>query len=149
MKIGDRIPVITALNHEGSATRIHPDELKGPIVIYFYPKDDTPGCIKEACAFRDHYETFMDAGVQVFGISADSVESHRHFKSKYNLPFTLLSDPDKSICKEFKVPTNLLGLILGRVTYVIDETGNVVHLFNSQLKAVEHVAESLKALNRL
>ncbi len=149
MKIGDRIPVITALNHEGSATRIHPDELDKPVVIYFYPKDDTPGCIKEACAFRDYYEAFTDAGVQVFGVSADSVESHRHFKSKYNLPFTLLSDPDKSIRRQFKVPSNLLGLIPGRVTYVIDRTGKVVHCFNSQLKAEEHVTESLKALNKL
>lgn len=149
MNIGDRIPMVTALNHEGTATKIHPDELKGPLVIFFYPKDDTPGCIKEACAFRDHFEAFTDAGVNVYGISADSVEAHRHFKSKYNLPFTLLSDHDKSIRKQFKVPSNLLGLIPGRVTYVVDQKGEVVHFFNSQLKAEEHVLEALKALNKL
>lgn len=149
MKIGERIPAFQALDHEGKAVSIDPDELKHPIVIYFYPKDDTPGCTKEACSFRDEYETFSDANVEVYGISADSVEDHRHFRSKHRLPFTLLSDPDNAIRKQFGVRGNLLGLLPGRVTFVIDANGTVVHQFNSQLNAVKHVQESLDAIAKL
>lgn len=149
MKIGERIAPFQALDHEGKAVSIDPDELKNPIVIYFYPKDDTPGCTKEACTFRDAYESFTEANVEVYGISADSVEDHRHFRSKHRLPFTLLSDPDNAIRKQFKVKGNLLGLIPGRVTFVIDEDGKVAHTFNSQLNAAQHVHEALKVIEQL
>jgi peroxiredoxin Q/BCP len=117
-----------------------------PLVIYFYPKDDTPGCTKEACSFRDSYESFQDMGARVIGISADDVASHKAFAVKYRLPFDLLSDPGNAVRKQFGVPADLFGLIPGRVTYVFDRQGVCVKVFNAQLQAEQHMTEALKAL---
>ncbi|MCB0473300.1 MAG: peroxiredoxin, partial [Flavobacteriaceae bacterium] len=116
------------------------------MVIYFYPKDDTPGCTKEACAFRDAYESFTDLGVKVIGISADSVESHKNFAEKYRLPYTLLADTGNEVRQSFGVPKSLMGLLPGRVTYVINRKGKVIYIFNSQLAAKKHITEALNAL---
>jgi peroxiredoxin Q/BCP len=116
-------------------------------VIYFYPKDDTPGCTKEACSFRDSYEEFTDRNVKVIGISADDVESHSNFAKKYNLPFTLLADVDNEVRNLFGVKGNVFGLIPGRVTYVVDKTGVIIYVFQSQLKAERHITEALQALD--
>ena len=118
------------------------------VVVYFYPKDDTPGCTKEACTFRDQYADFSDAGAEVFGISSDSPASHRAFSAKHELPFTLLSDPGGKVRAAFGVPATL-GLLPGRVTYVIDKQGVIRHAFNSQLSPARHVAEALQVLGRL
>jgi peroxiredoxin Q/BCP len=118
------------------------------VVVYFYPKDDTPGCTKEACSFRDQYADFSDAGAEVLGISSDSPASHRAFAAKHELPFTLLSDPDGRVREAFRVPATL-GLLPGRVTYVIDKQGVIRHAFNSQLSPARHVAEALQVLGRL
>ena len=127
------------------------DQVKGKhiLVIYFYPKDDTPGCTKEACSFRDQFEDLTDAGAFVIGISSDSPESHRQFRSKYRLPFTLLSDPDKKVRDLFGVPSSLMGLLPGRVTYIIDRNGVIRHVFNSQLNAVQHVEEASRIIKQL
>lgn len=146
LKEGDTIPVITAKNDEGTLTTIDPKTLSGAKVIYFYPKDDTPGCTKEACSFRDSYEAFTDMNVEVIGISADSVESHRNFKAKHRLPFTLLSDESNVIRKQFGVKTNLFGLLPGRVTYVVNQEGTIINLFSSQLNMEKHVSEALESL---
>jgi thioredoxin-dependent peroxiredoxin len=98
---------------------------KKSLVLFFYPKDDTPGCTREACSFRDHYEAFLDAGAEVIGISGQSVESHKNFAQKHNLKYHLLSDEGNKVRKLFGVPTNLFGLLPGRVTYVADKTGKV------------------------
>ena len=119
------------------------------LIIYFYPKDDTTGCTKEACSFRDQYEDFKDNGAEVIGISSDSVNSHNKFAQKHNLSFILLSDKGSIVRKLFGVPTNFMGLIQGRVTYVIDKKGEVVHIFNSQLQTSKHIKESLEALKKL
>ncbi len=119
------------------------------MVIYFYPKDDTPGCTKEACTFRDQYEDFVAAGAQVVGISADSPESHRQFAAKYRLPFLLLSDRQNTVRSLFGVKGDLFGLIPGRVTFVADAQGIVRHVFSSQLNATRHVAEALEVIKRL
>jgi peroxiredoxin Q/BCP len=111
-------------------------------VVYFYPKDDTPGCTKEACSFRDSFEDFTDAGAVVVGISSDSVASHRAFVDKHGLPFTLLADEDGSVRRQWGVGRTL-GLIPGRVTFVIDPDGVVRHSFSSQLKPTAHIAEAL------
>jgi peroxiredoxin Q/BCP len=116
-----------------------------PVVLYFYPKDDTPGCTLEACAFRDQYEDFVEAGAEVIGVSSDSSASHQKFASRHRLPFTLLSDADGALRKRYGVPSTF-GLLPGRVTYVIDAEGVVRHVFNSQLAATQHVAEALDAL---
>lgn len=122
---------------------------KKNLVIYFYPKDDTPGCTAEACAFRDQFEVFEDADAMIIGISAQSVESHLNFAKKYNLNFTLLSDNGNQVRKLFGVPSNLFGLFAGRVTYIVNKEGKVIFTFNSQTKAEKHVAEALRILNEI
>ena len=118
-------------------------------MIYFYPKDDSPGCTKEACSFRDQFEVFKEADAVIIGISGQSVKSHKEFAEKHRLNFTLLSDEGDKIRKQFGVPTNLLGLLPGRVTYIADKTGKVIFIFNSQTKATEHVDEALRILKGL
>lgn len=127
------------------------DSVKGKknLVIYFYPKDDSPGCTKEACYFRDQFEVFQQADAMIIGISGQSVESHKKFAEKYRLSFTLLSDQGNKVRKLFGVPTNLFGILPGRVTYVVDKTGTVVHVFNSQGQATRHVDEALRILGDL
>jgi peroxiredoxin Q/BCP len=119
-----------------------------PVVLFFYPKDNTPGCTKQACAFRDDYEEFRKLDAEVIGISSDSVDSHRSFAAKHNLPFTLLSDEGGRVSKLYGVP-NTLGLFPGRVTYVIDEECVVRHIFSSQLGVERHVGEALLALESI
>lgn len=146
MKIGDLVPDFSLPDQDWNV--VHSKDLIGePFVIFFYPKDDTPGCTKQACAFRDHFGEFEEKGVRVIGISADNPESHREFKSKNNLPFSLLSDKNKDVLKAFNVSSNLFGLLPGRATYIFDEHGVLIHSFRSQLNMEKHVEESLQALN--
>ncbi|WP_373071997.1 peroxiredoxin [Zeaxanthinibacter enoshimensis] len=118
---------------------------KKPMVIFFYPKDNTPGCTKEACAFRDSYQDFTDLGAEVIGISSDSSSTHRRFGARYNLPFTLLSDPDGKVRKQFRVRGHLLNLLPGRETYVVNKEGKVVMVYNN-LNASNHMEKALDAL---
>lgn len=147
IEIGDTVPTFSLLDQNGKMIKID-TTLGKPMIIYFYPKDDTPGCTKEACTFRDEFENFTDLGAMVIGISADSVESHKNFEEKYNLPFTLLADTENDVRKLFGVPNNLF-VIPGRVTYVVNNQGIVVHVFNSQLGAKKHISESLQKLKEL
>ena len=142
--IGDKIPFFTALDNNGNIFEIK-DYLGKPLVIYFYPKDDTPGCTAQACSFRDQYEDFKELGAEVIGISSDSVLSHQKFVSKFNLPFILLSDFDKKIRKAFGVSRDYLGLIDGRTTYVVDEKGIVQYIFDST-SSKKHITEALAIL---
>ena len=148
LKVGDRVPYFTLSNEAGKEIAIK-DHIGHPLVIYFYPKDDTPGCTREACSFRDHYEEFEEIGARIFGISSDSPESHKAFKEKYQLPYSLLSDSEKIVQKLFGVKKNFLGLIDGRVTYVVDRNGIVVHIFDSQLQPRKHIKEALDILKTL
>lgn len=143
---GDKLPAFTLLNQKGEW--VSPSNFVGKkaMVIYFYPMDDTPGCTAEACAFRDHFQQFLDQDVMVFGISADSVQKHSDFAAKYQLTFDLLSDPDNKVRKLFGVPKSMLGFLPGRVTYVFNKAGECVHVFNSQLYVKQHVLEALAAL---
>ncbi len=122
---------------------------KKNLVIYFYPKDDSPGCTKQACSFRDQFEVFREADALIIGISSGSVKSHKEFAAKYNLNYTLLSDEGNHVRKLFGVPTNFLGLVPGRVTYVVNKEGKVVFIFNSQMNAEQHVTEALQILKAL
>ena len=148
VQVGDRAPVFTLPNQSGALVNLTDLLGQKPIVLYFYPKDDTPGCTAESCAFRDSYEIFQEAGAEVIGISADTPASHQQFASKYRLPFTLLSDTDNRVRKLYGVPATLF-VLPGRVTYVIDREGIVRHIFNSQLDFNAHVQESLSALRGL
>lgn len=118
------------------------------VVVYFYPKDDTPGCTKESCAFRDQFTAFSDAGAEVLGISSDSEASHKAFAEKYRLPFRLLADRGGKVRNAYKVPSTF-GLLPGRVSFVIDKSGVIRHAFNSQMNATQHVAEALRVLSSL
>lgn len=146
IKIGSTIPPFTLSDQNGQTFDIKSVLGKKNLVIYFYPKDDTPGCTKEACSFRDQFEVFTEADAVIIGISGQSVESHRKFAEKHRLPFTLLSDEGDKIRKLFGVPTNFLGLLPGRVTYVADKRGKVIYVFNSQMQSSKHVEEALRTL---
>jgi peroxiredoxin Q/BCP len=118
---------------------------RGPLVLYFYPKDETPGCTREACAFRDAFADFADAGASVAGVSSDDPASHARFAERHHLPFTLLSDPKGELAKKFGVKKTF-GILPGRVTFVIDPGGVVRYAFSSQIAPEQHVAEALRIL---
>jgi len=118
---------------------------KKEIVLYFYPKDNTPGCSAEACAFRDNYEVFKEHRAEVIGISSDTADSHKDFASKHSLPFILLSDIEGEVREAYGVPSTF-GLLPGRVTYIIDKTGTIRHIFSSQFNPKKHVDEALAIL---
>eukprot|EP01018_Ginkgo_biloba_P000312 Gb_08328 [translate_table: standard] len=120
-----------------------------PVVLYFYPADESPGCTKEACAFRDSYEKFKKSGAEVIGVSADSPQSHKDFANKYRLPFTLLSDEGNKVRKEWGIPGDLLGSLPGRQTYVIDKNGVVQLVYNNQFQPEKHIEETLNLLQSL
>jgi peroxiredoxin Q/BCP len=119
---------------------------KKNVVLYFYPKDETPGCTAEACSFRDNWEEVKKYDAVVVGVSSDSVESHKQFKMRHSLPFTLVSDPDKNIRKLYDVKGSLMP---PRVTFVIDKEGVIRHVYDSQLNATAHVKEALSALKKI
>jgi peroxiredoxin Q/BCP len=148
VRVGDPAPNFTLPSQSGDTVSLSDLIGKKVIVLYFYPKDDTPGCTTEACAFRDSYEDFKDAGAEVIGVSSDSEESHRQFATKYRLPFILLSDRNGDLRKLYGVPATL-GLLPGRVTYVIDKQGIVRHIFSSQFAPEKHIAEAIKTLQAL
>lgn len=142
---GAAAPDFELPDQNGGLVRLSGFRGKSPVVIYFYPKDDTTGCTIEACKFRDEFKKFLAAGAEVIGISDDSTQSHGKFVSKYKLPFTLLSDKGGSVRKLYGVKKTF-GVIPGRVTFVIDRAGVVRHTFSSQSQAARHVEEALKAL---
>ena len=121
---------------------------KKNIVLYFYPKDESVGCTKEACSFRDSYEELTSLGAEVLGVSGQSVESHKSFATHYGLPFILLSDEDNKVRKLYGVPSTM-GIIPGRVTYIIDKKGVVRSIFSSQTQATKHVQEATDTLKQL
>jgi thioredoxin-dependent peroxiredoxin len=146
VKVGDRAPDFTLPTQKtGESFQLYDMIGKSAIVLYFYPKDDTPGCTAEACSFRDSYEAFQEAGAEVVGVSSDSEASHQRFANKYKLPYILLSDLGGVVRKFYGVPTTF-GLIPGRVTYVIDKEGIVRHIFSSQFAPEQHIVEAIRAL---
>ena len=148
LKIGDIVPNFTARDSHGEVFESQSVLGRKPLVIYFYPKDNTPGCTTEACSFRDQYEDFKDLGAEVIGISSDSVKSHHKFSKKHELPFILLSDEDKKMRQLFGVKNNLFGLLPGRVTYIIDRNGVVIYIFDS-MNAARHIEKALEKIKEL
>ena len=145
--VGDAAPDISLPTQTGEETSL--SQFRGRVVVlYFYPKNETTVCTKEACAFRDAYEDFVQAGAVVIGVSGDSVESHQAFAAHHRLPFLLLCDASGKLRKAFGVPKTL-GVLPGRVTYVIDKQGIVRHVFTSQLDAEEHVRQARDVARRL
>lgn len=145
---GEPAPDFELVDQRGETVRLSAIRGTANIVLFFYPKDNTPVCTQEACLFRDNYDGMKDADAVVFGISADSPASHRAFADKHQLSYSLLSDPDNEVRSRYGVPKTL-GMLPGRVTFVIDKGGIVRHVTNAQLSAQRHVDEALAALARL
>jgi peroxiredoxin Q/BCP len=144
-KPGAAAPDFELEDQHGGSVRLSDFKGKGPVVIYFYPKDDTGGCTTEACSFRDQFERFQAVGAAILGISSDDVEAHRKFATKHKLPFTLLSDTGGRVRNQYGV-SKTLGVMPGRSTIVIDKEGVVRHVFTSQFEFTKHCDEAIKAL---
>ena len=145
--VGDLAPDLKLATQQGE-TSLGALCARGPLVLYFYPRSDTPACTLEACGFRDAYEAFVDAGATVVGVSSDSADTHRRFAERHHLPFLLASDPDFRVHEAFGA-LKLLGLLPGRVTYVLDRARVVQHVFESQMFPKRHVLEALEVVQRL
>ena len=144
IQIGDKIPEFSLEDQDGNIFDIKEYLGRKKLVIYFYPKDGSLSCTRQACYFRDLSDVFEETGAMVIGISQQSVESHKMFAESNNLNFTLLSDPDNKVRKLFGASSKLFGLVPGRVTYVADRSGKVVYRLDSQQNVQKHVDEALK-----
>jgi peroxiredoxin Q/BCP len=148
VKVGDKAPDFTLPSQMGDKVKLSEYLGKKNVVLYFYPKDESPGCTKEACSFRDNYQELTSLGAEVLGVSGQSIESHASFATHYGLPFLLLSDADNKIRELYGVPSTM-GVLPGRVTYIIDKQGIVRSIFVSQTHAERHVQEATKALKEI
>ena len=152
LKVGDKAPAFSLKDAAGKTVKL--SDFKGKkVVLYFYPKDDTPGCTKEACGFRDDHTILQERGIVVLGVSADGQASHQKFIQKYSLPFTLLSDPDHSVMEKYGAwgEKNMYGKIVTgvlRSTFIIDEQGKLAHIFR-RVKTDTHSQDVLKVIEKL
>ncbi|HPC97664.1 MAG TPA: peroxiredoxin [Bacteroidales bacterium] len=146
LKTGDKVPLFSLPDQDGKLFDIGSLLGRRNLVIFFYPQDESPACTREVCYFRDLYDAFIEANAEVIGISGQSVDSHNAFAGKNLLPYRILSDEGNRIRKLFGVPSFLFGTLPGRVTYIIDSEGKIVHVFSSQLRPEKHADEALKIL---
>ena len=147
LKVGEKAPTISLRDQDGNLR--HSEGLRGKsLVLFFYPKDNTPGCTAEACSFRDNYDLLKEMGAEVWGVSGDDEISHANFAIKNNIPFPLLVDKDNNLRKAFDVP-NVMSILPGRVTFIIDSKGKIKYIFNNLLNASAHVSESIRILEQL
>lgn len=149
IQVGDRFPFFTLPDQDGKPFNLDEALSQGAVVLFFYPKDDTAGCTREVCSFRDASADFASAGAVVAGISSDDTASHRQFASKHQLAYPLLSDAGGKLRRQVGVPRAMFGLVEGRVTYVLDRDGIVRHCFDSMVGATKHVGEALTTLRAL
>jgi peroxiredoxin Q/BCP len=147
LRTGETAPDFTLPDQAGRPVTLSGYRGGKVVVLYFYPKDNTRGCTAEACAFRDGYESFTDAGAEVIGVSSDSVESHEQFAGRHDLPFVLLSDKDRAVRKQYGATT--LAVVPGRTTFVIDKEGVVRHTFSSMTNIGGHIDEALRVVKEL
>jgi thioredoxin-dependent peroxiredoxin len=150
LQVGDKLPSVTLLDDTGASVQTA-DLLGGPLVLYFYPKDDTPGCTSEASQFRDLYKQFERKKARIVGVSRDSVESHQKFKKKYSIPFALLADTDSKLCDAFGVivEKTMYGkkrMGIARSTFLIDKDGTIVKAW-PKVSVGEHAEEVLSSLS--
>ena len=149
MKIGDSFPEIEFTNQHGKLIDFEKNIGNTRMVFFFYPKDFTPGCTKEACGFRDNYDAFEKLNCKVYGVSSDSEKRHLRFAKKFKLNFDLITDSGNHLATLFKVKRNLFGLIPGRVTFIFDEKGTCQGSFNSMRDAEGHIKYALNCLDGL
>ena len=151
LEVGKKAPTFKLKNQDGKVVSL--EDMKGKkVILYFYPKDDTPGCTREACNFRDDLPEFKGLNAVIMGVSPDTVESHKKFKIKYSIPFDLLSDVDREVCELYEVwkeKNNYGKKLMGveRTTYIIDEKGVISHIFN-KVKVDGHNDELKEALEK-
>jgi thioredoxin-dependent peroxiredoxin len=148
LRAGDIAPDFTLVDEAGQPVSLSDFRGRSEVVLFFYPKDNTAICSAEACAFRDSFEQFHEAGAVVIGVSSDSSDSHRRFSERLRLPFILLSDPDGAMRTRYRVPRTF-GLIPGRTTFLIDRNGIIRRVFSSQFQPAKHSTEALAALRNL
>ncbi len=148
LKVGDRAPEWKLPATSGGDLSLSELLKNKAVVLYFYPKDGTPGCTKEACSFRDNFKSIQDLNAEVVGISADSIDSHNKFRSSNSLPFILVTDSTGDVRRAYGVPT-MLGKWPARVTFIIDRQGIVRHVFNSLMCEEMHVTEAIKTLKSI
>ena len=148
VNVGDQAPDFILKSQKNENVALSQYNGKKNVILYFYPKDETPGCTREACAFRDSYELFTDLGAEVIGVSSDTIESHKRFAEHHNLPFTLLSDLDNAVRRVYGAES-ALGFLPGRVTFIIDKKGIVRHVFSSQLQPEKHIEEARQILRKM
>jgi peroxiredoxin Q/BCP len=147
VKVGDPAPDFEGPTSDGSRLGMKNFKGKKDVVLYFYPKDDTPGCTREACSFRDNLKPIRDMGAEIIGVSLDSIQSHDKFARKYELPFPLISDKDKHIANAYGVLRDI-GLSTNRVTFIIDKDGKVAKIF-PKVDVGKHTDEVVAALKEL
>jgi thioredoxin-dependent peroxiredoxin len=148
LTIGDQAPLFTLPDQNGKPVSLNDFIGRSNVVVYFYPKDETYGCTKEASCFRDNYEDFKDAGAEVIGISSDDQTSHRSFASNHKLTFMLLSDKDMKVARSYGV-NKTLGILPGRVTFIIDKQGIIRGIYSSQVNYRKHIEEALEVVRKL
>lgn len=146
LKVGEIAPDFEAPTDRNVTVKLSEILKEKEVVLYFYPKDETPGCTAEACSFRDSWETIKDMGAEVIGVSSDTPEAHRKFRDHHDLQFTLVSDVGKSIREKYGVKGSILP---PRTTFVISRDGRIAHVFNSQMAPRRHVEEAISALKAL
>lgn len=148
VKVGEVAPDFTLPNQDGEVVSLRDYYQKKNVVLFFYPKDFSPGCTTQACHFRDNYEDFTDLGAEVIGVSSDSVESHKKFLDEYLLPFILLSDENGRVRKGYGSNKGF-GYLPGRYTFIIDMEGKVRHIFTSETDMKKHIDEALRILRKI
>ena len=146
LQIGDKVPSFSLLDQHGNIRTTY--KINKPLVLFFYPKDDTPGCTIEACGFRDKYDLFKILRAEVWGISNGDSQSHLDFANKNNLQYPLLCDLKNILRRKFGIPKTL-GFIEGRVTYIINQEGRIIHIFEDLLNGPAHLKEAIRALKKL
>lgn len=148
LRVGDTMPDFTLPAHDGSQVSLASLRAKGPVVLFFYPRNETPGCTAQACSFRDQFADFRAAGATVVGLSRGDVAAHAAFAAHRRLPYLLLCDEDDRVRRLLGVPRTL-GIFPGRVTYVVAATGRVEMVYNSQFYVGQHATRALAALRAL
>lgn len=148
LDVGQLAPAFSGRDHNGHQVRSEDLLARGPVVLYFYPKDFTPGCTREACLFRDAFEDLQGYGASIVGVSADDEASHQRFAQRYRLPFSLLSDPDRALARQYGI-VRPLGLGARRVTFVIARDGRLRGVFHHELSMSRHVTDVQSLLSRL
>ncbi|MGP6207069.1 peroxiredoxin [Cuniculiplasma sp. SKW3] len=146
LKVNDKAPLFSGMGDDGKEVNLKDYLGKSNVILYFYPKDNSPGCTREACKFRDEFDEFNKLNAVIIGVNSADVESHRKFKEKRNLPFTIISDRDRKIYRAYDVKA---GLISERVTYVIDKEGIIREVYNSQMNYMKHPEIAKEALLKI